>query len=86
MISLCDSLESVLTYLRDTPRKKKNEKEFSELYEKLRDFKMLYFLLADILHCLSMLSKLFQAKFVDISSVGLVIRTEITLIRMLLFG
>ena len=78
--SLCDSLESVLTYLRDTPRKKKNEKEFSELYEKLRDFKMLYCLhfLADILYCLSMLSKLFQAKFVDISSVGSVIRTEIT--------
>ena len=83
--SLCDSLESVLTYLRDTLRKKKNEKEFSELYEKLRDFKMLYCLhfLADILHCLSILSKLFQAKFVDISSVGSVIKTEITQIRML---
>ena len=82
--NLCDSLESILTYLKDT-RKKKNEKEFSELYEKLRDFKMLYCLhfLANILHCLSMLSKLFQAKFVDISSVGSIIRTEITQIRML---
>ena len=85
MTNLCDSLESVLTYLRDSPRKKKNEKEFSELYEKLRDFKMLYCLhfLADILHCLSMLSKLFQAKFVNISSVKSVIRIEITQIRML---
>ena len=83
--SLCDSLESVLIYLRDTPRKKKNEKEFSELYEKLRDFKTLYCLhfLADTLHCLSMLSKLFQAKFVDISSVGSVIKTKITQFRML---
>ena len=46
---------------------------------------MLYCLhfLADILHCLSMLSKLFQAKFMDISSVGSVIRTKITQIRML---
>ena len=71
MTSLCDSLDSVLSYLRDTTRKKKNEKEFSELYEKLRDFKILYCLhfLADILHCLSMLSKLFQVKFVDISSI-----------------
>ena len=75
-----------MTYLRDTPWKKKNEKEFSELYEKLRNFKMLYCLhfLADILHCLSMLSKLFQAKFLDISSVESIIRTEITQIRMLL--
>ena len=39
MTSLCDSLGSVLTYLRDTLKKKKNEKEFSKLYEKLRDFK-----------------------------------------------
>jgi hypothetical protein len=72
VISLCDSSESVLTYFRDTPRKKKNEKEFVELYEKLRDFKMLYVLhfLVDILHCLSMFSKLFQAKFVDITCVG----------------
>ena len=83
--SLCDSLESVLISLRDTPKKKKNEKEFSKLYEKLRDFKMLYCLhfLADILHCLFMLCKLFQAKFVDISSMESVIRTEITQIRML---
>ena len=83
--SLCDSLESVLTYLRDTPRKKKNENEFTDLYEKLRDFKMLYCLhfLADILHCLAMLSKLFQAKFVDITSVGSIIKTEITQIKML---
>ena len=85
VISSCDSLESVLTYLRDTPRKKKNEEEFSKLYEKLRDFKLLYSLhfLADILHCLAMLSKLFQAKFVDISSVGSIIHTEITQIKML---
>ena len=85
MTSLCDSLESVLIYLRDTPRNKKNEKEFSELYEKLRNFKMLYCLhfLTDILHCFSILSKLFQGKFVDISSVESVIRTKITQIRML---
>ena len=46
---------------------------------------MLYYLhfLVDILHFLSMLSKLFQAKFVDISSVGSVIKTKITQIRML---
>ena len=46
---------------------------------------MLYCLhfLADILHCLSMLSKLSKAKFVDISSVGSIIRTKITQIRML---
>lgn len=40
----CDSLESILTYFKDTLRKKKDEKEFAQLFEKLRNSKMLYIL------------------------------------------
>ena len=43
---------------------------------------MLYFL-ADILHILSMLLGLFQNKFVDITTIGSVVKTDIVQIRML---
>lgn len=82
--SLCDSLESVITYFRDVPHKK-DDKDAPYLYEKLRSFKMIYclYFLADILHMLSLLSRLFQYKFVDVSSIGSIVRAEITQIRML---
>ena len=51
----------------------------------LRTFKHIYclYLLADILYDLSILNKTFQYKHVDVSVVGVFVKAEITLIRML---
>ena len=52
---------------------------------RLRTFKHIYFLyfLANILYGLSVLSKAFQYKHVNVSTVGTLIKAEITSIRML---
>ena len=57
----------------------------SNIFKKLRTFKYIYLLyfLADILYILSMLSRLFQNKFVDITTIGSVVKTDIAQIRML---
>jgi hypothetical protein len=54
------------------------------LYKRLKNFKFIYYLyfLADILYNLSMLSRLFQQKFVDISSIDSIIRTQVGKLRM----
>jgi len=80
---LCDSLESVIIYFHDIPRDDDDDAR-SLLYNKLRTFKYIYYLyfLVDILHSLFVLSKTFQYKFVDVSSVGALVRFEITSIRM----
>lgn len=76
--SLCDSLESVLVYFYDTPASK-DDGTSPILFNKLRSFKIIYVLhfLADILHSLSLLSRIFQHKFVDVSCIGSLIKTEI---------
>ena len=81
--TLCDSLESVLAYFRDVPRSD-DDAATGLLYTKLRTFKYIYclYFLADILQSLSVLSRTFQHKFVDVSSVGALVRSEITSIRM----
>jgi len=50
----------------------------------LREFKFIYILyfLADIFQMLAKLSKIFQNKLVDISSIGSIAKTEIVTIRM----
>ena len=51
----------------------------SNIFKKLRTFKYIYvfYFFVDILHILSMLSCLFQNKFVDITTIGSVIKTDI---------
>ena len=82
--TLCDSLEFVLYFFRDV----KDKKDFGQMkfiFAKLKQFKYIYILyfLADILHSLPLLSKIFQNKFVDVTTIGSIVRTEITQIRML---
>jgi len=83
VITLCDSLESVITYFRDLLHDD-DDTTTSLLYNKLRIFKYIYYLyfLANILYSLSILSRTFQYKFVDVSNVGALVRFEITSIRM----
>ena len=82
--TLCDFLESVLVFFRDVP-KEKGGGTIPLLYEKLRSFKFIYILyfLADLLHVLSILCKILQRKYVDVTTLGLIVRTEIESIRML---
>jgi len=82
--TLCDSLESVLVFFRDVP-KEKGDGTIPLLYEKLRSFKFIYILyfVADLLHGLSILCKIFQRKYVDVTTLGSIVRTEIESIRML---
>ena len=84
MTTLCDSLESVLTYFRDN-QDGMEDAVGSNIFNKLRTFKYIYVLyfLADILYILSMLSRLFQNKFMDITIIGSVVMTDIAQIRML---
>ena len=51
----------------------------SNIFKKLCIFKYIYvfYCLADILHVLCLLSRLFQNKFVDISTIGSVVKTDI---------
>jgi len=82
--TLCDNLESVLVYFRDTLASKDDETS-PILFNKLRSFKMIYILhfLANILHSLSLLSRIFQDKFVDVSCIGSLIKTKIAQIQVL---
>ena len=81
--TLCDLLESVLTYFRDN-QDAMEDGVGSNTFKKLWTFKDIYVLyfLVDILHILSMLSRLFHNKFVDITTIGSVVKTGIAQIRM----
>ena len=78
--TLCDSLESLLAFFRD-----QHDGEVRPVLDKLSQFKYIYILyfLADILRCLAMLSKIFQLRFVDVTTVGSIVRSEIQQIRLL---
>jgi hypothetical protein len=80
---LYDSLESIIVYLRDAPTSR-DDGLAPLLYAKLREFKFIYILyfLADILKILSTLSKIFQSKLVDISSIGSIMKIEMASIKM----
>ena len=82
--TLCDSLESVLVFFRDYLRSK-DEVTSPLLYFKFRTFKYIYvfYFLADLLHSLSVLSKIFQYKYVNVTTIGSLIRTQIESICML---
>ena len=83
MTTLCDSLELVLVFLRDTPHSK-DDVSTPYFFGKLSNFKFIYisYFLVDMLHMLSKLSKIFQSKVVDISSIGSIVKTKIASIRM----
>jgi hypothetical protein len=55
------------------------------LYDKLRNFKYVYiiYILVDLLHGLTILSKIFQYKFVDVTSIRSLVKTQIESIRLL---
>ena len=55
----------------------------SNIFRKLQTFKYIYiYFLANIFHILSMLSRLFQNKFVDIAIISSVVTIDILQIRM----
>ena len=56
---------------------KKNLGQMKFVFAKLKQFKYIYILyfLADILHYLALLSKIFQNKFVDVTTIGTIVRT-----------
>jgi hypothetical protein len=80
---LCDSLEYVLICFQEIDESEAFVAKF--VLEKLGQFKYIYILyfLADILHTLAMLSKIFQLKFVDDKTVGNIGRIEVAQIRMM---
>ena len=80
---MCDSLESVLLLL-GAANDDGHDLDLT-LYTKLHTFKFIYclYFLANILHCLARLSKVFQHKFEDVSSIGSVIKTEVTSLRLM---
>ena len=81
--TLCDSLESVLVYLRASYCSPSVDGTHI-LYEKLKEFKFIYVLyfLANILQILGKLSKIFQCKLVDISCLGSILKSKIAIIRI----
>ena len=83
MTTLCNSLESILVYLRDSYSSPSVDRSHI-LYDKLKEFKFIYVLyfLADILQMFGKLSKIFQCKLVDISCLGSIVKSEIAAIRM----
>ena len=82
--TLCDTLESVLTYFCDVKNDDVGPSDGS-IFTRLKTFKHIHYLyfLADILYGLSILSKAFQYKYVDVSTVGAFAKAKITSIRML---
>ena len=79
-----DTLQSVLTYFCDIENDDVGTSD-GLIFTRLRTFKHIYYLycLADILYGLLVLSKTFQYKHVDVSTVGALVKTEITSICML---
>ena len=56
----------------------------SNIFKKLHTFKYIYvfYFLADILHVLSRLSRLFQSNVLDITTISSVVKTDIVQIHM----
>ena len=81
--ALCDSFEFVLICFQEVGESETSVAKF--ILEKLGQFKYIYILyfLVDILHLLAMLSKVFQLKFVNITTVGSIVRTEVVQIRIM---
>jgi len=82
--TLCDSLESVLIFFQDFADGKDLGQTKSVL-AKLSQFKFIYifYFLVDILHSLALLSKVFQNKFVDVTTIGSIVHSKIAQIRMM---
>ena len=76
--------KAILIFFRDVP-KEKGDGTIPLLYEELRTFKFIYILnfLANLLHGLSILCKIFQRKYVDVTTLGSIVRSEIESILML---
>ena len=72
--SLYDSLEFVLIFFQDD-----SDVVTKSVLKKLGQFKYIYimYFLANILHSLAMLSKVFQLKFVNVTTVGSIVRIEV---------
>ena len=82
--TLCNTLEIGLTNFCDVENGDGGPSDGS-IFTRLKTFKHLYclYFLADILYDLSILSKIFQYKHVDVRTVGALVKAEITLILML---
>ena len=83
--TLCDSFKFVLVYFCSFNEDGSTDDVALSLYSKLQSFKLIYCLycLADILYSFSMLSRMFQYKFLDISAIGSIIATKIAQLCML---
>lgn len=78
--ALCNSLKSVQFFYKES-----DDKDAATVLDKIGQFKYVYILyfLTDILHSLAMLSKVFQLKFVDVITIGSIVRTKVAQIRLL---
>ena len=76
MTTLCDSLENVLTCFLDK-QDAMEDGVGSNIFKKLRTFKNIYLFFCGYFHIISMLSRLFQNKFVDKTTIGSVVKTNI---------
>ena len=78
MTTVCDFYESDLTYFQDNHDAIENEIG-SNIFRKFCTFKYIYvfYFLIDILHILFVLSRLFQNKFMEITTIGSVVKTDI---------
>ena len=73
-----------MVFFKDLPKEKGDGTIFL-LYEKLRFFKFIYnlYFLVGLLHGLSILCKNFKRKYVDVTTLGSIVRIEIESIFML---
>ena len=84
MATSCNLIETVLCFFCNV--KERNDLDYTKLdFSKLKQFKYIYILyfLADIVHYLVMLSKVFQNKYVDVTIISCIVRTKIIQIKML---
>ena len=82
---MCDTLESLLTYFHDVEIGDDDPNDCS-IFTRLRIYKHIYclYFFVDILYGLSILNKVFQYKYVDVSTIGTFFNVEITSIHNLL--
>ena len=79
--ALCDLLKYVLICFQKVDESEASVAKF--VLEKLNQYTYILYFLAEILHSLAILSKVFQLKFVDITTVGNIVRTEVARIHMM---
>ena len=84
MTTICNYLKSVPTYFRNNHDVIEDEVG-SNIFRQFRTFKYIYvfYFFVDILHVLFMLSCFFQNKFICITTIGSVVKTDIMQIHML---